>query len=161
MISDEIYVRVLELLQRQGWASYQTLRRRFGLDEAALAALTPHLLATQPVAVDDTGTRLLWQGELRPAPGPTRTWEVAPTVVPALPPAVPAVAGAAPQPLEGERRRRLTPLVGRTQEVELLLARWALVQAGQGQVVGLHGEAGIGKSRLVQAVRASVAEFPH
>jgi predicted ATPase len=47
------------------------------------------------------------------------------------------------------------------QEVALLRARWAQVQAGQGQVVGLRGEAGIGKSRLVQGVRASVAERPH
>src|SRR5262245_56795233 len=121
MTADEVYTRVRELLQRQGWASYQTLRRRFGLDEAALAALTQHLLATQPVAVDDTGSRLLWQGELRPAPGPTRTWEFAPTVVPASPPAVPAVAGAAPLPRGDKRRRGLTPLVGRTQEIELLL----------------------------------------
>src|SRR5438093_1129777 len=129
MTSDEIYARVLELLQRQGWASYQTLRRRFGLDEAALAALTQHLLATQPVAADDTGSRLLWQGELRPTPGPTRTWDVAPTVVPASPPAVPSVADAVPQPRGGERRRGLTPLVGRAPEVELLLARWAQIQA--------------------------------
>jgi predicted ATPase len=161
MASDEVYARVLELLQRQGWASYRTLHRRFGLDEAALAALTQHLLATQPVTVDDTGSRLVWQGELRPAPGPTRTWDAAPTVVPASPPVVPSVAGAAPQPLGSERRRGLTPLVGRAQEIELLLARWAQVQAGQGQVVGLRGEAGIGKSHLVQVVRASVAEFPH
>src|SRR5262245_49042629 len=161
MASDEVYARVLELLQRQGWASYRTLQRRFGLDEAALSALTQHLLATQPVAVDDTGSRLLWQGELRPAAGLTRTSEVAPTVVHASPPAVPSVAGAAPGPRGGERRRGLTPLVGRAQEVELLRARWAQVQAGQGQVVGLRGEAGIGKSRLVQVVRTYVAEFPH
>ena len=161
MTLEAVLTQVLNLLQRQGWASYQTLRRRFGLNEAALAALTQHLLATQPVTVDDTGTRLLWQGELRPAPGPPRTWEVAPTVVPASPPAVPAVVGAAPQPRGGERRRGLTPLVGRAQEIELLLARWAQVQAGQGQVVGLRGEAGIGKSRLVPVVSAHVAHTPH
>jgi predicted ATPase len=161
MTSDEVYGRVRELLQRQGWASYQTLRRRFGLDEAALAALTQHLLATQPVAVDDTGSRLVWQGELRPAAGLIRPRDVVQATAPTLPLAVPSVAGAAPGPLDGERRRGLTPLVGRAQEIELLLARWAQVQAGQGQVVGLHGEAGIGKSRLVQAVQAYVAELPH
>src|SRR5215510_9281461 len=101
MISDEIYVRVLELLQRQGWASYQTLRRRFGLDQAALAALTQHLLATQPVTLDDTGTRLVWQGELRPASGPTRPMDVVM--------AAPSVAGAAPGPRGDERRRGVTP----------------------------------------------------
>ena len=150
---DYVLPQVLELLVRQGWTSYQTLRRRFSLDEAALAALTQHLLETQPVTVDNTGTRLLWQGELRPSSGPTRPIDV---VTAAL-----SVAGAAPEPLRGARRQWVTPLVGRTQEVELLRARWARVQAGQGQVVGLHGEAGIGKSRLVQVVRAYVAELPH
>ncbi|MDA2921550.1 AAA family ATPase, partial [Desulfobacterota bacterium AH_259_B03_O07] len=41
----------------------------------------------------------------------------------------------------------LTPLVGREQEVGLLLERWERVKEGMGQVVFLTGEAGIGKSR--------------
>src|SRR5207244_3648498 len=45
--------------------------------------------------------------------------------------------------------RGLTPLVGREQEVGLLLERWNQVKEGQGQVVLLTGEGGIGKSRLV------------
>ena len=49
--------------------------------------------------------------------------------------------------------RGLTPLVGREHEVGLLRERWAQVQAGQGQIVVLSGEAGIGKSRLVQVVK--------
>src|SRR5215468_3358645 len=153
MTLEVVLTQVLNLLQRQGWASYQTLRRRFGLDEAALAALTQHLLATQPVAVDDTGTRLVWQAELQPAAGPTLTADVAP--------AAPSVVGAAPWPLADDRRRAMAPLIGRAQEVELLLARWARVQVGQGQVVGLHGEAGIGKSRLVQVVSTHVAGTPY
>jgi predicted ATPase len=52
-------------------------------------------------------------------------------------------------------------LVGREQEVRLLLERWAQVKDGMGQVVVLSGEAGIGKSRLVQAVQAHVAGEPH
>src|SRR5206468_10907622 len=44
----------------------------------------------------------------------------------------------------------LTPLVGREQEIALLRERWAQVKDGLGQVVLLSGEAGIGKSRLVQ-----------
>jgi class 3 adenylate cyclase len=55
----------------------------------------------------------------------------------------------------------LTPLVGRDQEVGLLLERWAQVKDGLGQVVLLSGEAGIGKSRLVQVVKALVAGEPH
>jgi class 3 adenylate cyclase len=50
----------------------------------------------------------------------------------------------------------LTPLVGRESEVALLLERWEQSQAGQGQVVLLSGEAGIGKSRLVEVLRQRV-----
>ncbi len=52
----------------------------------------------------------------------------------------------------------LTPLVGRAHELGLLLERWEQAQAGEGQVVILSGEAGIGKSRLVLAVKAHVAD---
>jgi len=47
----------------------------------------------------------------------------------------------------------LTPLVGREQEIGLLLERWALAQDGEGQVVLLSGEPGIGKSRILSALR--------
>jgi class 3 adenylate cyclase/predicted ATPase len=54
----------------------------------------------------------------------------------------------------------LTPLIGREQEVALLLERWAQVKDGLGQVVLLSGEAGIGKSRLVEVLKAHVATEP-
>src|SRR6266704_912468 len=53
-----------------------------------------------------------------------------------------------------------TPLVGREQEVPILLERWAQVKDGLGQVVLLSGEAGIGKSRLVQVLTDQVAAEP-
>jgi class 3 adenylate cyclase/predicted ATPase len=53
---------------------------------------------------------------------------------------------------------RLTPLVGRANEVGLILERWAAAQAGDGQVVLLSGEPGIGKSRLMQEVKAQVLQ---
>ena len=52
--------------------------------------------------------------------------------------------------------RGLTPLVGREQEVGLLLERWAESTEGHGQVVLLSGEAGIGKSRLVEVLRERI-----
>jgi len=57
--------------------------------------------------------------------------------------------------------RGLTPLVGREQEVGLLLERWNQVKDGQGHVILLTGDAGIGKSRLVQVLKDHVANEPH
>jgi AAA ATPase domain/Adenylate and Guanylate cyclase catalytic domain len=59
--------------------------------------------------------------------------------------------------LEAAGGAGLTPLVGREQEVALLQERWAQVKDGTGQVVLLSGEAGIGKSRLVQVLKEQVA----
>src|SRR6185437_15138691 len=47
----------------------------------------------------------------------------------------------------------LTPLVGRDEELDLLLRRWAQAQDGEGQVVLLSGEPGIGKSRTLSVLR--------
>jgi len=51
----------------------------------------------------------------------------------------------------------LTPLIGREQELGLLVERWDLAREGAGQVVPLAGEAGLGKSRLVWELRQRVA----
>jgi class 3 adenylate cyclase/predicted ATPase len=63
--------------------------------------------------------------------------------------------------LEVAQTRGLTPLVGREQEVGLLVERWEQVKAGHGQVVLLTGDAGIGKSRLVQVLKEHLATEPH
>jgi predicted ATPase len=55
----------------------------------------------------------------------------------------------------------LTALVGREEEAELLRRRWAKSKTGEGQVVLISGEAGIGKSRLTAALLESVASEPH
>ena len=55
----------------------------------------------------------------------------------------------------------LTELVGREEEIELLLRRWSKAKTGEGQVVLLSGEAGIGKSRLTAALLERLATEPH
>ena len=55
----------------------------------------------------------------------------------------------------------LTELVGREEELELLARRWAKAKSGEGQVVLLSGEAGIGKSRLTAALMERLTTEPH
>ena len=55
----------------------------------------------------------------------------------------------------------LTALVGREEELELLLRRWSTAKNGEGQVVLLSGEAGIGKSRLTEALLEATRSEPH
>ena len=55
----------------------------------------------------------------------------------------------------------LTALVGREEETELLLRRWSKAKSGEGQVVLLSGEAGIGKSRLTASMMERLATEPH
>lgn len=62
---------------------------------------------------------------------------------------------------EAEHRGWLTPLVGREEEIDLLLRRWEQAKDCEGQVVLLSGEAGIGKSRIVQTLQERLADEPH
>ncbi len=55
----------------------------------------------------------------------------------------------------------LTDLVGREEELEILLRRWSKAKSGEGQVVLLSGEAGIGKSRLTAAILERLSAEPH
>jgi class 3 adenylate cyclase/tetratricopeptide (TPR) repeat protein len=55
----------------------------------------------------------------------------------------------------------LTTLVGREEETDLLLRRWTKAKAGDGQVVLVSGEAGIGKSRLTAALLERLSGEPH
>jgi len=58
-------------------------------------------------------------------------------------------------------RSQATPLVGREEEVELLLRRWQQANTGEGRVVLISGEPGIGKSRLTVALFEHIADEPH
>ena len=55
----------------------------------------------------------------------------------------------------------LAPLIGRDEEMSLLLRRWARAKAGDGQVVLISGEAGIGKSRITEELERRVRAEPH
>ena len=86
--------------------------------------------------------------DLKGIAGPVKTWA-------ALRP------GSVESRFEALHGSGLTALVGREEELELLLRRWSKAKTGEGQVVLLSGEAGIGKSRLTAALLESVVGEPH
>jgi class 3 adenylate cyclase/predicted ATPase len=92
---------------------------------------------------EDIGTK-----DLKGIAGPVRAWA-------ALRPA------SVESRFEALHASGLTALVGREEELDILLRRWSRAKNGQGQVVLLSGEAGIGKSRLTAALLESVAPEPH
>ena len=58
-------------------------------------------------------------------------------------------------------RTSTTPLVGRGEEIDLLLRRWEQAKGGEGSVVLLSGEPGIGKSRIAETILARLSGEPH
>ena len=86
--------------------------------------------------------------DLRGVAGPTRAWAA-------------LRESAQESRFEALHAGGLIPLVGREEETELLLRRWAEAKAGEGQVVLISGEAGIGKSRLTAALLERLAGEPH
>ena len=86
--------------------------------------------------------------KLKGISGPTRAWA-------ALRPA--SVEGR----FDAMHASGLTDLVGREEELDLMLRRWSKAKSGDGQVVLLSGEAGIGKSRLTAALLERLATEPH
>ena len=57
--------------------------------------------------------------------------------------------------------RNLTPLVGRDEETAMLMRRWDRARQGDGQLVLIVGEPGLGKSRLIEEFHARLSEVPH
>jgi predicted ATPase len=86
--------------------------------------------------------------DLKGIAGPVRTWA-------ALRPA------SVESRFEALHASGLTELVGREEALDLLLRRWSKAKTGEGQVVLLSGEAGIGKSRLTAALLERLATEPH
>jgi class 3 adenylate cyclase len=62
---------------------------------------------------------------------------------------------------DAQHETSLTPLVGREEELELLLRRWRQAAGGEGRVVLLSGDPGIGKSRLTVALEERLQSEPH
>ena len=122
-----------------------------------LAARLQGLAAPNSVVIAESTRRLLGNlfeledlgaKDLRGIAGPVRMWA-------ALRPS------SAESRFEAFHGNGLTELVGREEELELLLRRWSKAKTGEGQVVLLSGEAGIGKSRLTAALLERVATEPH
>ena len=65
---------------------------------------------------------------------------------------------AAESRFEAGQAQRATGFFGREREVDLLMDRWVQAQNGEGQVILLSGEAGIGKSRIVAALREKIVD---
>ena len=129
--------------------------------ESAVVGETPNLAARlQAIAsinsvVIGSGTRELSGGrfeyedlgtaEMKGIADPVRVWRV---VGPSI----------ADSRFEALHRTGVTPLVGRQHETGLLLERWSYAKEGDGQVVLLSGEPGIGKSRITETLREHVAK---
>lgn len=166
-------LQVIEALRTDGVAGAERLRVRIGI--ASGLVVVSHVLAPDKSAVGETPnlayrlqvlaqpgevmvserTRVLAAGgfdyedrglhALKGIVGQTRAYRVR------------GMSTAASR-FEAATRGQLTPMVGREQEAGLLLDRWSLSRAGEGQVVLLQGEAGIGKSRMLRAFRERVGE---
>ncbi|HEY2531405.1 MAG TPA: adenylate/guanylate cyclase domain-containing protein [Xanthobacteraceae bacterium] len=111
-------------------------------DTVVIAEGTRRLLGNL-FEVEDLGLR-----SLKGFPGAVRAWAV-------------LRASSVASHFEALRTPGLTALVGREEEIELLLRRWSKAKTGEGQVVLLSGEPGIGKSRLTVALRECLADEPH
>jgi len=132
--------------------------------EQAIVGETPNLAArlqgiAEPntvVIAEDTRKLLgnvfeleeLGRKELKGIAGPVRAWA-------ALRPA------SVESRFEALHATGLTELVGREEELDLLLRRWSKAKTGEGQAVLLSGEPGIGKSRLTAALLERLANEPH
>jgi AAA ATPase domain len=58
-------------------------------------------------------------------------------------------------------QRHLTPLVGRDEEIAMLMRRWERARQGEGQLMSIVGEPGIGKSRLIEEFHVRLRDTPH
>ena len=119
-------------------ARLQTLAR----PDTVVIGLATRRLIGGAFELDDLGPQLL-----KGLADPVRAWRV--------------IGGQSVESRFEARTTGLTPLVGREQEVALLLDRWRRASNGGGQTVLLSGEPGIGKSRIVRTICERVEAEPH
>ena len=134
------------------------------LEEAAVMGDTPNLAARLQALASPNGvvvsqsTHQLAAGlfeyadqgahKLKGFDQPVRVWRV-------------LRASGAESRFDAARGRRLTPLVGREVEIELLTRCWNDARAGKGRLVLISGEAGIGKSRIAESLGERIADAPY
>ena len=120
----------------------------------SLAARLQHVAAPNSVLIAESTRRLVGElfeyqaVEVKDIGGPVPVWQV-------LRPSVVA------SRFEALRGSALTPLVGREEEIDLLLRRWIRAKTGDGQVVLVSGEPGLGKSRIIMALEERLHAEPH
>ena len=120
----------------------------------SLAVRLQDLAAPNSVLIAESTRRLVGElfeyqaVEVKGIGGPVPAWQV-------LRPSVVA------SRFEALRGSALTPLVGREEEIDLLLRRWARAKTGDGQVVLVSGEPGLGKSRITAALEERLHAEPY
>jgi class 3 adenylate cyclase len=132
--------------------------------EQAVVGETPNL-AARLQALAQPGEVLIGERTRRLVGGLFELEELPPAALKGLPEPVLAYCVLGEGKVEGRfaalRGAKLAPLVGRAHELGLLLERWERAKDSEGQVALLSGEPGIGKSRLVSALRERLAHEPH
>jgi class 3 adenylate cyclase/predicted ATPase len=131
--------------------------------EEAVVGDTPNL-AARLQTLAQPGTVLIGPATRRLIGGAFELEDLGPQVLKGLASPVPAWRVIRTRSVESRFEARatgLTPLVGREQEVALLLDRWRRAKDGKGQTVLLSGEPGVGKSRTVRTVCEFVEGEPH
>ena len=122
-----------------------------------IAARLQTLADTNTVLVSESTRRLVWsafdlqdlgQQELKGVTKPLHVYRV-------------LAAKHAASRFEATHAGSLSPLIGRSSELSLLLDRWEKVKEGDGQVIVLTGIPGVGKSRLLHELRSHIQKDPH